>query len=146
MVYPLLPAFRDGLGVSLEAISQAVAARSLAAAAGPFFASMADSRGRKTGMLIGLALFVFGAGIVLFWPTFTGFVLALIFTGLGKYAFDPAMQAFIGDRVPYSRRGLTLTLTELAWSLSFIVGIPVMSWLIANCIAAIQHPFSFTIG
>lgn len=141
MVYPLLPAFRDGLGVSLEAISQALAGRSLAAAAGPFVASLADSRGRKTGMLIGLALFVFGAGIVLFWPTFSGFVLALIFTGLGKFAFDPAMQAYIGDRVPYSRRGLTLTLTELAWSGSFVLGIPVMSWLIARNSWLAPFPF-----
>lgn len=141
MVYPLLPAFRDGLGVSLEAISQALAGRSLAAAAGPFFASLADSRGRKTGMLIGLALFVFGAGIVYFWPTFPGFVLALIFTGLGKYAFDPAMQAYLGDRVPYARRGLTLTFTELAWSGSFILGIPVMSWLIARNSWLAPFPF-----
>lgn len=132
MVYPLLPAFRDGLSVSLESISQAIAARSLASAAGPFAASLADSRGRKTGMLIGLALFIFGTSIVVFWPTFTGFVLALIFTGLGKYAFDPAMQAFLGDRVPYSRRGFALTLTELSWSGSFVLGIPLMSWLIAK--------------
>ena len=132
MVYPLLPAFRDGLGVSLESITQAIAGRSLASAAGPFFAPLADSRGRKTGMLIGLALFIFGASIVVFWPTFAGFVLALIFTGLGKYAFDPAMQAYLGDRVPYSRRGFTLTLTELSWSGSFVLGIPLMSWLIAR--------------
>lgn len=132
MVYPLLPAFRDGLGVSLESISRALAGRSLAAALGPFVASLADSRGRKTGMLVGLALFVTGAATVVFWPTFPGFVLALILSGLGKYAFDPAMQAYIGDRVPYQRRGFTLTLTELAWSGSFVFGIPFVGWLIAR--------------
>jgi len=144
MVYPLLPAFRDGLGVSLEAISRAVAARSLAAAASPFIASLADSRGRKTGMLTGLGLFIFGASIVFFWPTFPGFVLALIFTGLGKYVFDPAMQAYLGDRVPYERRGLALTLTELAWSGSFVLGIPLMTWLIAR--NGWLAPFPFLAG
>ena len=132
MVYPLLPAFRDGLGVSLESISRALAGRSLAAALSPFVASLADSRGRKTGMLVGLALFIAGSALVVFWPTFPGFVLALILAGLGKYAFDPAIQAYIGDRVPYARRGFTLTLTELAWSGSFIIGVPFMGWLIAR--------------
>jgi MFS family permease len=132
MVYPLLPAFRDGLGVSLESISRALAGRSLAAALSPFVASLADSRGRKTGMLVGLALFIAGSATVVFWPTFPGFVLALILSGLGKYTFDPAMQAFIGDRVPYDRRGLALTLTELAWSGAFIIGVTFFGWLIAR--------------
>lgn len=132
MVYPLLPAFQEGLGVSLEALSRALAGRSAAAALAPFLASLADSRGRKTGMLVGLALFIAGTATVVFWPTFFGFVLAMILSGLGKYAFDPAMQAYIGDRVPYQRRGFALTLTELAWSGSFVVGIPLVSWLIAR--------------
>lgn len=132
MVYPLLPAFRDGLGVSLGAISQAVAARSLASAVSPFLAATADSRGRKAGMLFGLGLFVAGCAAVVFWPTFAGFVLGLVLAGLGKFVFDPAMQAYLGDRVPYARRGLTMTLTELAWSGSFIIGVPSMGWLIAR--------------
>lgn len=132
MVYPLLPAFRDGLGVSLELMSQAIAGRSLASALGPFIASLADSRGRKTGMLFGLGLFIAGTAVVVFWPTFPGFVLAMLLTGLGKFAFDPAMQAYLGDRVPYGRRGFALTLTELAWSGSFVVGIPLMGWVIAR--------------
>ena len=144
MVYPLLPAFRDGLGVSLEALSRALAARSLAAAASPFIASLADSRGRKTGMLAGMGLFILGASIVLLWPTFPGFVIALIFTGLGKYVFDPAMQAYLGDRVPYERRGLALTLTELAWSGSFVLGIPLITWLIAR--NGWLAPFPFLAG
>lgn len=132
MVYPLLPAFRDGLGVSLGAISQAVAARALASAISPFLAATADSRGRKAGMLFGLALFAAGCATVVFWPSFAGFVLGLVLAGLGKYVFDPAMQAYLGDRVPYGRRGLTLTVTELAWSGSFVLGVPVMGWLIAR--------------
>ena len=65
-------------------------------------------RGRKTGMLLGISVFFVGTGVVIFWPTFPGFVLATMLTLLGKVTFDPAMQAFIGDRVPYQRRGLAL--------------------------------------
>jgi hypothetical protein len=39
---------------------------------------------------------------------------------VGKYMFDPAMQAYFGDRIPYHQRGTALAVTEVAWSLSFI--------------------------
>lgn len=132
MVYPFLPAFRDGLGISLDALSRSLSLRSLLAAFGPFVSSIADRRGRKTGMLLGLSVFIAGTGVVIFWPTFPGFVLATMLTLLGKVTFDPAMQAFIGDHVPYQRRGLALTITELSWSTAFILGVPLIAWIIAG--------------
>lgn len=130
MVYPFLPAFSRGLGVDLQVVSLAVTARSTLGAIGPFLAFIADQRGRKAGMITGLALFSLGTTIVFLWPTFPGFVATLILTMLGKYVFDPSMQAYLGDRVPYRRRGLILAATELGWSLSFIIGIPLAGFLI----------------
>lgn len=133
MVYPFLPLFRDTFGVSLATLSGAIGLRSLSAAIlGPFFASLADSRGRKTGMLVGLGLFVAGTSVVVFWPTFPGFVVAMILTLLGKVTFDPSMQAYIGDRVGYQQRGLVLTLTELSWSGAFILGVPAVGFVISH--------------
>jgi len=132
MVYPFLDVFARGLGVSLSAISMAVTARQLVGVAGPFIASVADSHGRKTGMLLGLLLFTAGASLVLLWPTFPAFVIALLLTLMGKYVFDPAMQAYLGDRVLYERRGVILAVTELGWSLSFILGVPVVGFLIGR--------------
>ena len=132
MVYPFLPVFSRGLGVDLQLVSLAVTARSALGASGPFLAFIADHRGRKTGMITGLALFSLGAAIVALWPTFPGFLLTLILTMVGKYVFDPSMQAYLGDRVPYQRRGLILAVTELGWSLSFILGIPLAGFLIAR--------------
>ncbi|MEX2144132.1 MAG: MFS transporter [Anaerolineales bacterium] len=133
MVYPLLPAFRDGLGVSSSALVLAIGSRSLVAAfLGPLFSSFGDSRGRKTGMLIGMGLFILGVAVVVFWPTFPGFVIALMLTTVGKVTFDPTMQAFIADRVPYARRGMAITATELSWSAAYIIGIPLAGWVIAS--------------
>ena len=42
------------------------------------------------------------------------------------------MQAYLGDRVAYQRRGRVLAITELSWSLSFLIGVPVMGFLIAR--------------
>lgn len=132
MIYPFLPAFSRGLGVDLQMLSLAVTARSALGASGPLLAFIADQRGRKAGMLTGLAIFSLGVSIVFIWPTFPGFVATLILTMLGKYVFDPSMQAYLGDRVPYQRRGLVLAVTELGWSLSFIIGIPLAGFLIAR--------------
>ena len=132
MVYPFLTIFAHGLGVDLTTISYALTARSIAGTLGPFAATAADRRGRRFGMLMGAALFMMGAGVVVLWPTFPALVAALIFSTLGKYIFDPSLQAFIGDRVPYERRGRTIAITEFGWSLAFILGVPLVGFLIAR--------------
>jgi predicted MFS family arabinose efflux permease len=132
MVYPFLAAFGRGMGVDLATLSLALAMRSLAGVFSPFLASIGDSRGRKIGMLFGLAMFIFGVGLVVIWPTFPVFLLALVLSMLGKYVFDPSMQAYLGDRVIYQRRGRVLAVTELGWSLSFIIGVPLMGLLISR--------------
>jgi predicted MFS family arabinose efflux permease len=132
MVYPFLAVFSRGLGVDLTALSLALTTRSVVGAVGPFLAAFADQRGRKVGLLFGICLFTGGVALAVFWPTFPGFLLALIFTTLGKYGFDPSMQAYLGDRIPYQRRGRALAITELGWSLAFIIGVPLMGLLISR--------------
>jgi predicted MFS family arabinose efflux permease len=113
-------------------ISMAVTTRALVGAFGPFLAAIADNRGRKLGMLTGLSLFIAGTMLVVFWPTIPTFFAALILTMLGKYVFDPTTQAYLGDRVPYERRGTAIAITEYGWSLSFIIGIPAVGFLISR--------------
>lgn len=132
MVYPFLPALGRGLGVDLAALSLALTIRSLAGAGGPFIASLADSKGRKPAMIFSLLIFSIGMSLVLLSPTYPAFLLALLLAMLGKYTFDPSMQAYLGDRVKYARRGRVLAFTELGWSLSFILGIPLMGFVIAR--------------
>lgn len=133
MVYPFLPAFRDGLGVPLETLTRSIGSRSLVAAFfAPLLSQLGDSRGRKFGMLAGMVIFIAGTAIVVFWPTFIGFLLALMFTLVGKVTFDPSMQAYLADRVPYERRSFAITITELSWSGAFIIGIPVVGWVISS--------------
>ena len=146
MVYPFLPAFGRGLGVDLAALSLAVTLRSLGGALGPVLASVSDSRGRKAGMLFGLLLFILGVGLVWIWPVYPAFLVALLLAMLGKYVFDPAMQAYLGDRVSYARRGRVLAATEMGWSLSFIAGVPAAGFLIARRGWAAPFPFLAFLG
>lgn len=132
MVYPFLAVFARGLGVDILSMSFALTARSVVGTLGPFLASVADNRGRKFGMLAGLALFIVGAILVVFSPTLPVLALTLILTTLGKYLFDPSMQAYLGDRTSYDQRGLVIAITEFGWSLAFILGVPLTGFLIAR--------------
>ena len=141
MVYPYLGSFSSGLGVDITALSRALTLRSAAGIFGPFLAFLADSRGRKVGMLLGLSLFTLGSGLMVILPSFQVFILTLILTLVGNLVFIPSMQAYLGDRIAYRSRGLVLAMTELGWSLSFIIGIPLMGLLILR--GGWQAPFPF---
>ena len=132
MVYPFLAVFARELGVEITTVSYVVTARSFFGLFAPVLGSVADHRGRKFGMLTGIILFTFGMGSVALYPTFLTFSIAVLLSIIGKYFFDPAMQAYFGDRIPYERRGTALAVTEVAWSLAFIAGVPLMGFLIAG--------------
>jgi len=132
MVYPFLAVFARGLGIEITTISYVVSSRWLFGMLSPFFGSIADRRGRKYAMLAGVLLFTLSMGLVAFFPNLVTFSIAILLALVGKYLFEPAMQAYFGDRIPYERRGTALAVTEVAWSLAFIVGVPSMGFLIAN--------------
>jgi DHA1 family inner membrane transport protein len=130
MVYPFLPTFARGVGVDLEAIALAVTARSALGLISPLFGSLADRRGRKIAMITGMLILVGGMALVTVWPTYPALFIALTLGGVGKLIYDPSMQAYIGDRVEYTRRGLAIAITELSWSTAFLLGVPILGWLI----------------
>jgi predicted MFS family arabinose efflux permease len=132
MVYPFLAVFARGLGVDIATLSFVVTARSFVGMFAPVLGSLADHRGRRFGLLAGILLFITGMSLVAIFPSFTTFSIALLLAILSKYLFDPSMQAYFGDRVPYEKRGTALAVTEVAWSLAFIAGVPLMGMLIAQ--------------
>ena len=146
MVYPFLPIFARGLGVDISTMSLLMTGRSLLGAASPLFAPIADRRGRKFGMLLGISIFTVGVGLVTLSPNIFTLAAALILAMLGKYIFDPSMQAYFGDRIPYAQRGTALAVTEVAWSMSFIVGVPVVGFLIDTFGWSAPFPFFTLLG
>jgi predicted MFS family arabinose efflux permease len=50
--------------------------------------------------------------------------------GLGKSIFDPALQAYVGEKVPYGQRGRVIGLIETSWAGAALVGIPLVGVLI----------------
>jgi predicted MFS family arabinose efflux permease len=144
MVYPFLPALARGLGVDIGSIALAVTARSSLGLLAPFIGSAADARSRKSAMLLGLGLFAGAMMMVVAWPTYPSFFAALSISAAGKILFDASMQAYLGERVDYGRRGMAIAISELGWSGAFMLGMPAVGWLISR--AGWNAPFPWLAG
>jgi len=139
MVGPFLLVFARGIGADMTSMATAVSASMAASAVGPFLAEIADRKGRKAGMLLGLVIFTLGVGLVIVWPAYAAFLLALLLASLGNNLFLAAVQAYVGDQIPYEKRGVTLSILEISWAGAFIAGVPLVGFLIAR--AGWESPF-----
>ncbi len=132
IVYPFLPAISRGLDVPLATASLLLTIRSLAGAFSPVYGLAADRYGRRPIMLAGLAALAAGAAMAAVAPGMGIAMIAFGLLGFSKAAFDPAMLAYIGDAVPYERRGRVMSLLELSWSASWFIGVPLAGFIIAG--------------
>lgn len=130
MVYPFLAVFANNLHVDISKISLAIAFSMITSAAAPFIAPIADRRGRKTGMLLGVAIFLVGTLLAGLFPSYTTLFLLILLANLGNNIFLPSMQAYLGDRIVYEKRGFYLAITELSWALAFVLIVPFAGWII----------------
>ncbi|PIE81325.1 MAG: hypothetical protein CSA11_04850 [Chloroflexi bacterium] len=124
MVYPFAPALARGLGVPLTAVYQIVAMRNVAGIFSLVSSPLSARFGRKAVMMGSLLLFAVGCAVVVVYPSLWTFAVAMVLLALAKVSFDPSMQAYVGDAVPYAQRGKALSVTEFAWSLALIMGAP----------------------
>ena len=142
-VYPFAPALSRGLGVPLTAITSLIAVNQATSVLGLFFGPVADRLGYRLMMLTGMALLVVGMFAGGFFPFYGVILVALFLAGLGKSIFDPALQAYVGERVPFHRRGLVIGFLEFSWAGSTLLGIPAIALLIDRL--GWQSPF-FVMG
>jgi len=129
-IYPFAPVLSRGLGVSLTAVTSLIAINQGTALVGVFFGPLSDRIGYRFMMLCGLAMLCVGMLGAAFFPLYWVVLAALLLAGLGKCIFDPAIQAFVGERVPYHRRGAAVGFLETSWAGSTLVGIPLAAFLI----------------
>ncbi len=132
IVYPFAPAFARGLGVPVTVIYGIISARNLLGLLSPVLAPLPERFGRRVVMTAGIVLFAVVALLAAFLPLLWTLALVILVTGLVKVVFDPAMQSYLGDTVPYQQRGRALAVTEFAWSGAYLIGAPLTGWLIAG--------------
>ena len=130
--YPFAPVLSRGLGVPLTAITSLIAVNWATSLLGIVVGPIADRIGYRKMMIMGMVLL--GTGMLAggFFPFYGVMILALFLAGMGKITFDPAVQAYVSERVPYQRRGMAIGLLEVSWAGSTLLGIPLIALLIDN--------------
>lgn len=132
IIYPFAPAVARGLGVPVTTIYFLISLRNFTGLFSPVFAPLAERFGRRVVMALSMAIFSFAMLLVVGVPAVWSLGVALVVGGAVKVIYDPAMQSYLGDAVPYSQRGRALAFTEIGWSGAFLLGAPATGWLIAN--------------
>ncbi len=132
MVYPFAPALARGLGVPVADVYRLIAFRNVFGFLGPLFSPLSERYGRKPIMVGSMLLFGGGCLIVVFWPAYWALGASLSLIALAKVIFDPAMQSYVSERVPYQERGKAISITELSWAGALLIGGPALSLAITR--------------
>jgi predicted MFS family arabinose efflux permease len=122
--YPFAPVFSRELAVPLTAVTSLIAVNQATAIVAMFFGPAADRWGYRLIMIIGLAMLSAGMLAAGVFPLYSVILVTLILAGLGKSLFDPALQAYVSEQVPFHRRGTVIGTLEFAWAGSTLIGIP----------------------
>ena len=117
-VFPYLPIFAAGLGVSIVQIGWLVSIRSLMGLLTPVFGWLAESQGYRTIMRYGM--FFAGLGLLIF-ALSSGLPMAALgmaIMGMGTAAFTPTLFAWASALLPFEQRSKGLGALELSWALA----------------------------
>lgn len=128
-ITPILAQIAAGLGVSVPAVGQAMTAYALATALiAPWLLGATAGWQRRSVLLVAVALFGSGTLITALAPNLAVFLAGRVLMGVGA-AFTPAAAGIALALVEPARRGQALALVFLGMSLSYVVGVPLVSWL-----------------
>ena len=131
MFFPFLPVIAEGMQITTVQLGRLVSLRSSMGLLSPLFGVLADRKGYRLTMRLGLLLGAVGYTIVAssssMWLAAVGMVLG----GLGTFSFVPTLQAYVSSRLPYYQRAKGLGILEYSWALSGIIGLFLVGQLIA---------------
>ena len=139
--YPFVSAIGDSFGVSAGSIQNVIALTNGSGLLSPILGTISEHHGRKTVMVGMLLLMTCMSLLGALFAEYGVFVVVMFSFGVAKIIYDPTFQAYLGDAVPFSRRGRVMGISELSWALSLVIAAPVAGLLLE--IANLQAVFIF---
>ena len=133
-MYPFVPAISQQLHVSVTGVQGLISAQSSMGLLSPFFGTFSEGFGRRRSIVATLIVMVLALLLAALYLNFWIFAVVVIAVGVMKIIYDPAVQAYLGDLIPYNRRGMVLGAMELSWAGSLIVIAPVAGFLLGESI------------
>jgi predicted MFS family arabinose efflux permease len=130
LVYPFLPQISRGLGVSLETMGAALAVRDSVGVVTPVVGQVVDRTSQRTAMVWGLGASALLCTLTAASTNLTWLTLCLAAMVVAKNLHDIGSAAWIGDTVPFARRGRAIGVVETTWAISFVAFMPLAALLI----------------
>ncbi len=127
---PFLSAIAAAFGASSQSLGWLGVAFSMAAFAAPFSGLVESRLGRRRTVILSMGLFIAVCLLTPLAPTLFSAAVLFVLMGVAKSLFEPQSLAFISENVPLEKRGAAIGLVELAWALSWIIGTPLLGFLI----------------
>jgi MFS transporter, DHA1 family, inner membrane transport protein len=125
----ILAPIAQQLGISVPAAGQAMTAYALSTALLAPVVLLATGRWpRKRALLLALALFTAGNLLCALSNSFATLIAGRVLMGVGA-VFTPIAAGIAVASVEPARRGKALALTFLGMSLSYVIGVPLGTWL-----------------
>ena len=128
--YAFLEPISRQLGVPLLSVQNVMSVQAGVGATSPLLGALSERYGRKRVMMAMLLIIaisgLMGSVITRFW-LFAG---VMVIFGIAKMIFDPTLHAYVGDRVPYERRGFAVGIIELSWAGSLLISAPIAGFLL----------------
>ena len=126
IVAAVLPAIADDLHEPIALVGLLASAYALPTAIfAPVFGPLSDRRGRRAGMLIGLAIFTAAAAACVVAPSLPLLLVARAINGVGAAIVSPATLAYAGDLPTPRERARTLAIVLSAFPFSTLIGLPI---------------------
>ncbi|MCQ2555067.1 MAG: MFS transporter [Clostridia bacterium] len=127
MVYPFISQIAKGVGTSVANVSSAISLKFIISNICPFISSIADKKGRKPVIIGCMFLIMAGLAVFILNPTFLTLVVTMCTGSIGCFAAMSSIQAYVADTETPERAGRIVSVLELGWSTSFIIGMPITS-------------------
>lgn len=127
---PFLPIIAAGLGIDVVTMGRLLGLRSAVGLLSPFFGTLADRRGYRLVIRMGLLLTALGMFLVASSQQLWMAAVGMIAAGLGVSSFIPTLQAYVSAQLPYHQRARALGMVEYAWAITGIAGLSLIGWLI----------------
>ena len=132
IVTSILPQVAQALNVSVPAAGQAMTAYAVSTALlAPLMLALTGAWPRRRALVLALGLFVAGNAVCALANDLTVLLLGRVLMGMGAM-FTPIAAGIVVALTPPAQRGKSLALVFLGISLSYVVGLPLGSWLAAS--------------
>lgn len=141
MMYPFLPQYAAGLGITLVAAGALLTLRTILLVLAPVFGDRADRSGPRWFLFAGYVLLAIGMAVFSLASGVAVAMAAMVIIGLSDTLITPLMQAYVSEHAPTYRRGQVLAMVEYSWALTGILMLPLVGLLIAR--NGWQAPFRF---